>query len=301
MEIHEIRYFLAVCETLNFTRAAEQCHVSQPALTRAIQKLEAELGGQLFSRERANTHLTELGRLMQPHLEEVLARTRAAREQAERFLRLESAEVTLGVMCTIGPLRFVGFLNHFRVRHPGIGMTLTEAVPARLAEMLLAGEIDLAVMAEPGGFDERLRAEPLYTERFVVACPAGHRFATRNHVTMRDMDGEIYLQRINCEFRDTLRATCEAAGARLQRAFRSEREDWIQTMVAAGMGVCFLPEFSATQPGVLTRPVLEPEVLREVAMVTVAGRRWSPALSALVQALRAYRWPETGERGASLA
>src|SRR3712207_1377866 len=102
MEIHEIRYFLAVCRTLNFTRAAEQCNVSQPALTRAIQKLEGELGGLLFSRERASTHLTELGRLMQPHLEEVLARTAAAREQAGRFLRLESAHLRLGVMCTIG-------------------------------------------------------------------------------------------------------------------------------------------------------------------------------------------------------
>src|SRR3569833_1550016 len=77
MEVHEIRYFLAVCRTLNFTRAAEQCNVTQPALTRAIQKLEDELGGLLFSRERGNTHLTELGRLMQPHLEEVIARTTA--------------------------------------------------------------------------------------------------------------------------------------------------------------------------------------------------------------------------------
>ena len=82
MEIHEVRYFLAVCDTLNFTKAAEQCNVTQPALTRAIQKLEGELGGLLFSRERGNTHLTELGRLMQPHLEEVMARTAAAKEQA---------------------------------------------------------------------------------------------------------------------------------------------------------------------------------------------------------------------------
>lgn len=292
MELNEVRYFLAVCETLNFTRAAEQCHVTQPALTRAIQKLEAELGGPLFARERGNTHLTELGRLVQPHLEEVLAGTLAARQRARRFLTLESAEVGLGAMCTIGPLRFVAFLNRFRADHPGVEITLTEAVPARLAEALLAGELDLAIMAQPGGFDERLRAEPLYEERFVVACPAGHRFAQRNRITMNDLDGETYLQRINCEFRDVLREACERAGARIERAFRSEREDWIQTMVAAGMGVCFLPEFSATQPGIVTRPVMEPEVRRTVSLVTVAGRRWSPAQAAFVQAARRHRWPE---------
>ena len=63
MELHEIRYFLALSKTLNFTKAAEMCNVTQPALTRAVQKLEAELGGLLFSRERGNTHQTELGRL----------------------------------------------------------------------------------------------------------------------------------------------------------------------------------------------------------------------------------------------
>lgn len=292
MELHEIRYFLAVCRTLNFTKAAEQCNVSQPALTRAIQKIEGELGGLLFVRDRANTHLTELGRLMQPHLEEVMARTSAAKDTAQRFLRLESAHLRLGVMCTIGPMRFVGFLNRFRADHPGIEMTLTEAVPSRLSEALIEGALDVAVMAQPGGVDDRLRADPLYAERFVVACAVGHPFARRNAITMADMDGQVYLQRINCEFRDVLRETCEAAGAHINRSYRSEREDWIQVMVAAGMGVCFVPEFSATHPGLALRPVLEPEVTREISLVTVAGRRWSSPLSKFVQALRRYRWPE---------
>src|SRR5688500_7147290 len=72
MEMHQIRYFLAVCSTLNFTRAAEQCNVTQPALTRAIQKLEEELGGLLFRRERKLTHMTDLGNLVRPQLEGIL-------------------------------------------------------------------------------------------------------------------------------------------------------------------------------------------------------------------------------------
>jgi DNA-binding transcriptional LysR family regulator len=89
MELHEIRYFLALGRSLNFTKAAQACHVSQPALTRAIRKLEDEFGGLLFCRERNNIRLTELGRLMVPHLQEASARIQAAKATAGRFLRPE--------------------------------------------------------------------------------------------------------------------------------------------------------------------------------------------------------------------
>src|ERR1041385_7569275 len=92
VEMHQIRYFLAVCETLNFTRAAEACHVSQPSLTRAIKALEDEFGGPLFRRERNNTHLTGLGEMMRPHLSQVLIETDAAKERAKSFARLDDVE-----------------------------------------------------------------------------------------------------------------------------------------------------------------------------------------------------------------
>ncbi|MGG5822562.1 LysR family transcriptional regulator [Falsiroseomonas sp. HW251] len=300
MELHEIRYALAVGETRNFTRAAERCHVTQPALTRAIQKIEAELGGLLFSRERGNVHPTELGRLLLPHFAEVMERTRTAREAALRFLSLDDAPLRIGVMCTIGPMRFVGFLSCFRAAHPGVELALTEGTPARLTQTLLAGELDVAILASPDGFDDPLRAEPLYAERFGIACGAMHPFARRNQVAMRELDGEFYLQRVNCEYRDTLREALEASGARIERCCRSERDDWIQTMVAAGMGVCFLPEFAATCPGVLLRRVVDPEVVREVCVVTVRGRRWSPPLASFVEAVRRHPWRAAEEGGATL-
>jgi DNA-binding transcriptional LysR family regulator len=85
MELHQIRYFLAVCDLLNFTRAAERCNVSQPSLTRAIKNLEEELGGSLFRRERRLTHMTELGRLMRPHLQQVYTSTIVAKDEAQKF------------------------------------------------------------------------------------------------------------------------------------------------------------------------------------------------------------------------
>jgi LysR family transcriptional regulator, hydrogen peroxide-inducible genes activator len=291
MEMHQIRYFLAVCETLNFTRAAEQCHVTQPALTRAIQKLEEEFGGLLFRRERHLTHMTDLGRLIRPQLEQIWQQTADAKTTARSFLKLENAPLNLGVMCTIGPLRSIGFVTDFWRANQGVELTLREGVPAALSELLRVGELDLAVMAQPEPFEERFDVHPLYRERFVVAFPPGHRFASQNGVRMADIEGESYLLRINCEYKDCLRSMREERGVGLQHVYRSEREDWIQTMVMAGIGIAFLPEYSVVLPGLQTRPLVEPEVVREVALVTVAGRRFSPAVTTFVRAIRAYQWP----------
>jgi len=152
------------------------------------------------------------------------------------------------VMCTIGPLRFVGFLNDFREQHPGIEVSVIENVPGRLSELLLGGTLDIALMAQPSPFDARLNVAPIFWERFGLAFPVGHRFEQRNTLHVTDVRGENYLSRINCEYRDYLGELCSRHGVTIRRAYRSEREDWIMAMVAAGMGICFLPEFSAIHP-----------------------------------------------------
>jgi LysR family transcriptional regulator, hydrogen peroxide-inducible genes activator len=292
MEMYQIRYFLAVCETLNFTRAAELCNVTQPALTRAIQKLEEELGGLLLRRERNLTHLTDFGRLLQPQLRQIMVDAESAKSTARNFLKLEDAALKLGVMCTIGPLRFAAFLGAFRQAQAGIEINIVEGVPGKLCERLLEGELDLAVMAQPEAFDERLEKIPLYRERFMIGFATGHRFEAKNAVDLAELEGESYLLRASCEYKDHLRDLCRARGVSNRRAFASERDDWIQSMVAAGMGVCFLPEYSATCPGVVMRPILEPEVAREVSLLYIAGRRFSPAVAAFVRAIKSYNWQD---------
>lgn len=291
MEMHQIRYFLAVCETLNFTRAAEICHVTQPALSRAIRTLEEEVGGLMFRRERSLTHLTDLGRLMKPHLEQILREADAARSTARSFLKLDNAALNLGVMCTIGPLRFAGFLADFHRDHPGIEIALLEGVPARLAELLAAGQLDVAVMARLAGLGERFDVQPLYRERFVIAFPPGHRFAGLDAIPVAELRGQSYLSRTNCEHGSDIGKLCRDKGVQLDIVYRSEREDWIQTMVMAGLGVCFLPEYSPTVPGLQTRPPADLAVVREVGLATVAGRRFSPAVARFIRAIKGYNWP----------
>ena len=290
MDMHHIRYFLAVCETLNFTRAAERCNVTQPALSRAIQQLEEEVGGLVFRRERNLTHLTDLGALLRPRFAQILENADLVKQDARRFLTLQEAHVTLGIMCTIGPTRFAGLLGELKAKHPGIELRIVEGVPAQLSEKLEAGEIDVAIMSNPKGFGERFDQALLYAERFMLAFPMGHRFGAMNAIPIREVDGENYLRRLNCEYRDHLIALCSERHVGVHLCYASEREDWIQTMVAGGLGICFIPEFSAVLPGIQTRLVVEPEVVRDVSVVTVCGRRYSPAVATFLRSIKAYRW-----------
>jgi len=289
MEMHQIRYFLAVSEANNFTRAAAACHVSQPSLTRAIQKLEHELGGPLFRRERRRTGLTALGQLMKPYLEETLASAETARQEAARFRKLERAPLTLGVMCTIGPPRLVPLVNRLATRIPGLEFKLREAHGQRIVELLLAGEVDAAMVGLPS-YPDKVRAEPLYRERYVVAFPPGHRFEAMNAVPVAALNGEAYLRRLNCEYLDFFGEAVGAWSVRLDVRYQSEREDWIQAMVLAGMGCAVMPEYTPLFPALRTRVVIEPELSRDISLLTVRGRRHSPVLDLLVRMAKAHDW-----------
>ena len=289
MEMHQIRYFLAVAETLNFTRAAEQCNVTQPSLTRAIQKLEEEVGGLLFSREHHNTHLTELGRLVLPHLESIYTTNSAVLAEAKQYRSMERAPLKLGVMCTITPTRLVGFFEQLRARVPMLDLQVRDMPAKPLVEALLAGELDVALVALPS-FPERCTAKPLFTERYLIACPRGHRFESMNAVPYSELDGEDYLQRVHCEFRYHFEALNVPKRHKVNVRYHSEREDWVQAMIAAGMGCAVMPENLAMLPGVVTRAIIEPEVTRTIHLVTVAGRRFTPVEQVAIRMAQTYRW-----------
>jgi DNA-binding transcriptional LysR family regulator len=171
MELFQVRYFLALARTLNFTRAAETCNVSQPALTRAIQRLEEELGGPLLHRERNLTQLTALGRAMLPHLEAAHAAAEAAAAQAAAFQRREGEPLRLGIDSTLSVRILAPVLGELRTRIESFEVDLTEAASTDLLERLMAGELDSAILVEPRKPPERLNGWRLFRERYVVLCP----------------------------------------------------------------------------------------------------------------------------------
>jgi len=151
------------------------------------------------------------------------------------------------------------------------------------------GRFDVALLAAPS-LPEVLHGLPLYRERYVLAFPQGHVFAGRNDVPLAMLAGQDYLVRVHCEFPEHFRAlgAPEPKGARVR--YSSEREDWVQAMVAAGLGCTVMPEFLPAHDGISTRPLSEPEITRTVSLVTVAGRRHGPALASMVRLARRYPW-----------
>ena len=289
MEMHQIRYFLAVADELNFTRAAERCNVSQPALTRAIRLLEEELGGPVFNRERRRTHLTELGRMVLPHLRDIDVRASRAKREAIDFIKLDRAHLKLGLMCTIAPTNLLSLVRGVRERHPGIELQLTDATASELYDRLHAGDLEVAICCHPESEnDDRLHRLLLYRERFVVVVGLSHPLAERNAIAVRDLDGADYLDRVHCEYAERADRIFKAQGVTDRTVYRSDRDDWILAMAAAGIGYAFMPEQCASHPEVAVRPLVEPEIWRDISLVTVRGRPHSASVGALVS--EAMRW-----------
>ncbi|HWF95311.1 MAG TPA: LysR family transcriptional regulator [Xanthobacteraceae bacterium] len=293
MEMHQIRYFLALCEELNFTRAAQTSNVSQPSLTRAIKMLEEELGGPLFHRERANTHLTELGRTVRPYLEQVYREADKARQQAQDFIRLKQTPLRLGLMCTIAPNQMLEFVAAVQLRYPGIALQIVDAAAAELEQRLIAGELEVAIYALPETPPNNgLHYLQLYREQFMIVMQPSHRLAAGTCVQVRELHGERYLSRVNCEYGMAADRVFDELKVDWPTVYESERDDWILAMAAAGLGLAFMPRLCVNHPGVVARPLVAPEFWREVSMVTVRGRPHSPALGALVTEAMHVRWAD---------
>lgn len=290
MEMGQIRYVLSVARHQNFTRAAEDCGVSQPALTKGIKGLEAELGAPLFNREGRKIGLSTFGRSMLPHFQSISDEAEATRVLAENFRLLAQVPVKLGVQSTIGHVRLARFLAAFEARHEGIELAVSEGPRGTLQGQLDAGEIDLAIMTRDEA-GEQFRLTPLYDERYVVVFPPGHRLGSSNAVTLGQLSGQPYVDRLSCEMREMVIGVCQSRGVDLYARFRSEREDWVQAMVLAGIGFAFMPEYSVTLPGLVQRPLIEPEVSRSVVAASMPGRQHSPAAAALMRAAQGFRWP----------
>lgn len=291
MEMSQIKYVLSAAKHLNFTKAANECNVSQPALTKGVKALEADLGAPIFHREGRKVLLSDFGRSMLPHLQHIADEAAATQMLAQNFRLLEKVPLRLGVLSTIGHVRLARFLAQFEKSNAGLELSVTEASASELKDKLSAGEIDAAFMTVTEDLQKDFRTRELYSERYVVVFPPDHRLCHLNAVSLQELSGEKYVDRLACELREMVMSVCQAKGVELYARFRSEREDWVQAMGAAGIGFAFMPEYSVTLPGLMQRPLVEPAVERKIAAFTVPGRKYSPALDALMRASMSFAWP----------
>jgi len=291
MEMSQIRYVLAAADVLNFTKAAADCNVSQPALTKAIKTLELELGTQLFHREGRRILLSDFGKQMLPHLKQILEETKVAKTLADNFRLLDQVPVRIGVMSTVGHLRLSRFFAKFQKDYAGVEIAVNEASVEELKVALDEGDIDVAVLNPLDGIGDAYHVHDLYEERYIVIFPPGHRLSSLNSIKLQDLSGEPYVDRLACEMRELVVNVCDEMKVDLYARFRSEREDWVQAMVLAKIGFAFMPEYSVTLPELLQRPLVEPSLSRTICLVSVPGRPFNPAVAAMVRAAHTFTWP----------
>lgn len=290
IQLHQLRYFVAVAETGSFTRAAEREGVTQPTLSEQILRLESKqhgLGRRLFDRLGRKVVLTDAGQALLAHAQAVLA----AVSEATRAV-LDSGEggrLRVGAIPTVAPFLLPPAVVTFRKAHPAVQLQLKEDLTERLLADLLAGELDVALMALPVR-DDRLHVEKLFSEPLVMALPPKHRLASRNEVKLGDVVDEpfILLDDVHC-FGDQVLSFCHRGGLEPRVVCRGEQIVTLLAMVAAGQGVSVVPEMAAVADGAKScvyRPLGKPSPSRTLCAVWHKQRYRPASLRAFVEVVK---------------
>ena len=292
MEMQQIRYFLTLARTLNFTRAAEECHVSQPALTRAVQALEAELGGQLIRRERAQSHLTELGRRMLPLLQQCHDAAMSARNLAQAVRSSEVAPLQMGISYSVSMATFIRPLAELFRAYPGAQLKIRRGTAVDVLDLLKQGEIELAIAGPLGPAWERLDCWPLFEERMDPVVHRDHRLVRLNDLCMQHLVGENFLIRAGCEMQVPLAEIFEQHGITALNSHEVDTDDELLAMLEANAGVAVLPETGPRSPALRRLRLPELGLTRTVCVYAAAGRQRAPVATTLLNLLRAAELPE---------
>ena len=289
MELHQVRYFLALASTLNFTRAAEQCNVTQPALTKGVQKLEQELGGQLIYRERQLTQLTDLGKEVLPMLERTLVSAETVRRKALEFRRKEVAPLKIGLAPSISASLVLDPIAEIAKFVPALHVELREGAAEKLIELLLEGEISVAMVGDVQDVPARIDDWSLFEERYVAVLAPTHQLANRPSIGIDDLRETVLLERAGCDVALKIQRS-RFPEEPLQLGHCSGHDLHLQHMAAAGFGVILAPEHMPRLPTLKTIPLEGDPVSRKVRLLAVQGRCYSPALDAFVKVARLRDW-----------
>jgi DNA-binding transcriptional LysR family regulator len=290
MEMHQVRYFLAVARALNFTRAAEECHVAQPSLTRAIRQLEGELGGDLFRRERPQAQLTELGQRMLPLLKQCYDSAISARSLASAIKKGEVGSLRLAVAQTIDPSLVTPHVVELGKLFQGLELKILRGNSEEVLAYLKQGDVELGIAAEIGDEWERLDSWPLFTEDFHLLVNSMHSFAARPAISVDDLRQERLMIRTYSDTTDKLLDLLRARDFDVTRFHEVTADGDLLSLLEAGVGVALAPR-STQSPATLVRIAVEDLALtRTVSLYGVAGRQRTAVASAMMKMLRAYDW-----------
>jgi len=284
--MHHIRYFLAVSETLNLTKAAERCNVAQPALTRALKALEIELGGELLRRERALSHLTELGQRLLPMLRQCYETALAAKMVAASIRNGEAAPLSMAISRTVALSHFTPMLQQLSRAFPGLQLKLCRGSGNEVAEFLKSGAAELAIAGPLNNTWSRLDELPLFEEPYGLVVGPTHRLAGNDIAEFKDLASENLLINIGCEMIEQLRACLEANGILDATTHQVTTHEDVLALVKADLGVAIIPVGAVGTKGLCHIPLKQLDLACKVSAI-VAGRQRAIACATLFNMLQA--------------
>lgn len=290
MEMHQVRYFLAVARTLNFTRAAEECNVAQPSLTRAIKLLEAELGGDLFRRERPRAILTPLGERMYPLLKQCYDSAQSARSLAAMIKDGEVGVLKLAVSSSIELGLILNEVNELRKCMSEIDLKILRGSGTQLVEYLKAGDAEMAIGATVGAAWDRLDIWKLFDEPFDIVFSRGHRLAAQECIGLDDLKPERFLLRNHCEKNAEIAELLRQNGLSADHRHEVASDQDLVALLEAHIGIGFLPRTVSAPPSLVRTTIAPLAVQRSVCLYGVAGRQRTPIAATFMKMLRAAKW-----------
>jgi DNA-binding transcriptional LysR family regulator len=284
MELRHLRYFLAVAEELNFTRAAKRLNIAQPPLTQQIKALEAEMGVTLFDRTGYRVELTDAGHSFVPQVARILADVRNAVVIAKRAAVGEVGHVRVGFTesASFNPLVTATFRN-FQVSYPEVELSLEESPSTVLATALREGRIDAAFVRPPLRTGEGIALHLIDEEEMVVAIPSNHPLAQRPDLDIRDLAEETFVLYPRTErpgLADTVIAACEKAGfAPKVKQYTPQLSSTIN-LVAASLGISIVPRsMRGLQPEAVTyKRLRDPKLTALLGVAHRTGEVSAPVL-----------------------
>jgi LysR family hydrogen peroxide-inducible transcriptional activator len=241
MELHQLRYFVAVADLESFTKAAERCLVAQPSLSQQIIKLETELGQPLFERLGRTIRLTEAGRSLYEQAVSILASVEEAKQHVADATREEAGTVAVGAIPTVAPYMLPSLVGAFHQRSPLGHVLIHEDFTEHIIANCLRGELDVGVLALPV-VEPQLHVEALFDEELLLALPRKHPLAKKRRVTMEDVNGQAFvlLSDVHCLGQQIL-SFCNQESCRPFIVCRSAQLLTVQQFVSIGHGVSLLP------------------------------------------------------------
>jgi LysR family hydrogen peroxide-inducible transcriptional activator len=286
MEIHQLRYFVAVADEGNFSRAAAKVRVAQPSLSQQIRKLEAEVGQPLFDRLPRSVVLTEAGRCLLEYARQILASIGDARRCVDELKGKIAGDVAVGAIPTIAPYVLPELVVRFQNHYSEVKLEIVEDVTDGITRRIEAGELDVA-LASTCQQSPTLRRERLGNEPLLALVPEGHSLAKKTLIELDDLKSErfLLLHEMHC-LSQQVNHLLEARRLRPEIALAGSQLSTIANMVAAGIGISIVPEMMVKHqavPGCVSLPFAPPVPERELNLLYNPLRFQSKAAAAFRQ------------------